>query len=121
MDPTTKSYKKELVRQLASFRSQLSIPDTRQLLSQSRQVLNVASKLPSKMQHKPTRTLAITAGLSFLLILFFKPRKKKNNRITITENERPASRQLLAFGLSVAQPIARIWLTEKARRWILRK
>ncbi|MGJ8723081.1 MAG: hypothetical protein ACSHYB_00875 [Roseibacillus sp.] len=117
MDPRTQSNKQELVSQLAGYRRTLKVPDTRQLLSQSKNLLHVAGKLPSSMQARPARTAMITAGAACLLVLLLKPKRRKKKEKTISESK-TIPRQLLAFSLSVTQPLARVWLTEQARRWL---
>lgn len=109
--------KQELARKLAGYRSTLKVPDTRQLLSQSKNLLHVAGKLPSTMQTRPARTLIITAGVSCLLVVLLKPKRRKKQDKALN-NAKTIPRQLLAFSLSVTQPLARVWLTEQARRWL---
>ena len=117
MDSRTKSQKQELASRLAGYRSTLKVPDTRQLLSQSKNLLHVAGKLPSTMQARPARTAMITAGVACLLVILLKPKRKKiKSKDIVAAKSMPL--QLLAFSLSVTQPLARVWLTERARRWM---
>jgi hypothetical protein len=109
--------KQELVRKLAGYRTTLRVPDTRQMLNQSKNLLNVASRLPSTMHARPARTLMITAGVSCLLVLLLKPKRRHKKEKAMSESK-TVPRQLLAFSLSVTQPLARVWLTERARRWL---
>lgn len=121
MDPRPHSQKEELIQRLADYRESLKIPDTRQLISQSKNLLAVAGKLPATMNARPARTLALTAGAAFLLALLLKPkrgRKKREKEAIATAARKSAPRQLLAWSLAVTQPIARVWLTEQARRWM---
>lgn len=109
--------KKELALKLAGYRSTLKVPDARQVLSQSKHLLHVASKLPSTMHARPARTLMLTAGVTCLLVLFLKPKRRRKKEKPIS-SEKTIPRQLLAFSLSVSQPLARVWLTERARQWM---
>lgn len=117
MDSRTQSHKQELVNKLAGYRSTLKVPDTRQILSQSKNLLHVAGKLPSTMQARPARAAMITAGAACLLVILLKPKRTKKKEKTISDTK-TVPRQLLAFSLSVTQPLARVWLTEQARRWL---
>ncbi len=120
MDPRTQASstdKQELVKKLANYRSTVKVPDTRQLLSQSKNLLQVAGRFPSTIQNRPARTLMITAGVSCLLVLLLKPKRKQKQEKTI-DSTKTISQQLLAFSLSMTQPIARVWLTEKTRKWL---
>ena len=118
MDSRTQSQKQELAGKLAEYRSSLKVPDTRQIVSQSKNLLQVASKLPANIPARPARTLMITAGVSCLLLLLLKPKKRRKKKLEVS-NERKSSRnQLLGFALSVSQPLVRVWLTERARRWM---
>ncbi|MEM9080033.1 MAG: hypothetical protein AAGC74_05005 [Verrucomicrobiota bacterium] len=114
---TREQTQKEQLRQtLASSRSTLTLPDPRQILAQGKNVLQLASRLPSSVQNKPARTLAITAAATCLLILLLKPRSRTK---TPTKAEKaPVSRQFLGFALAVSQPLVRLWLTERARKWL---
>lgn len=116
-DQSGRPDKRELVRKLAGYRSTLKVPDTRQLLSQSKNLVQFAGRLPSTMQARPARTLAITAGVTCLLVLLLKPKRRKKREKPI-DDSKTVPRQLLAFSLSVTQPLARVWLTERARRWL---
>ena len=122
MDPRTQSQKQELVSQLKGYRSAVKLPDARSLLGQSKHLLNVASKLPTNMQSRPARTLMITGGISFLLVLLLKPkrrrRKAKAKALEAGIAPRSTSSHLLTFTLGLAQPLVRVWLTERTRRWL---
>ena len=125
MDSRTKSQKQELVSRLAGYRRTLQVPDTRQILSQSKNLLHVAGKLPSTMQARPARTAMITAGVACLLVLLIKPKRRKRKErkerkaaVNAIADSRTVPRQLLAFSLAVSQPLARVWITERARRWM---
>ncbi|GHC62454.1 hypothetical protein [Roseibacillus persicicus] len=118
MDSRTQSHKQELVRQLAGYRSTLKVPDTRHLLSQSKNLLNVAGKLPATMNARPARTVMITAGAACLLVLLLKPKRKRKKNKTVIEKQSTLPGQLFAFTLSITQPLMRVWLTEQARRWL---
>lgn len=121
MDPRPHSQKEELIRRLADYRANLKVPDTRQILNQSKNLLAVAGKLPSTMNARPARTLAITAGAAFLLAVLLKPkrrRKKREKEAIATAATKSAPRQILAWSLAVSQPLVRVWLTEQARRWM---
>ena len=87
------------------------------LLSQSKNLLNVAGKLPSTIQARPARTAMITAGAACLLVILLKPKRKKKSEKSLVETK-SIPRQLFAFSLSVTQPLARVWLTERARKWL---
>lgn len=118
MDSRTQPDKQELVRQLAGYRRTLKVPDTRQLLSQSKNLLHVAGKLPSTMHARPARTVMITAGVACLLVVLLKPKRKRKKNKTVVEKQSTLPGQLLAFTLSITQPLARVWITEQARRWM---
>lgn len=117
MDPGKQTNKQELAGKLAEYRGSLKVPDTRQLLSQSKNLLHVAGRLPTSMHARPARTLMITAGVSCLLVLLLKPKRRRKKDKIINENK-TVPRQLLAFSLTVTQPLIRVWLTERARRWM---
>ena len=118
MDPRTTSQKQELVSRLDGYRRTLKVPDTRQILSQSKNLLHVAGKLPSTMQARPARSAMITAGVACLLVLLLKPKRKRRKKDKALRESRTAPLQLLAFSLSVTQPLVRVWLTERARRYM---
>jgi len=120
MDPRQHTKKEELTRQLASYRSTLKMPDTRQLVSQSKTLLNVAGKLPASIQTRPARTLMIAAGTACIVALLLKPRrrrKKKEESYAITPTK-SVPHQILAWTLTTSQPLIRVWLTERTRRWM---
>lgn len=117
MDSRKQSDKQELARKLAGYRSTLKVPDTRKILSQSTNLLNVAGRLPSTINARPARTAMITAGAVCLLVVLLKPKRKEKAEKAFAE-PKSIPRQLLSFSLSVTQPLARVWLTERARRWL---
>ena len=117
MDQGKQSQKQELVGKLAGYRGSLKMPDTNLILTQSKNLLNVAGKLPSSIQARPARTLMVTAGVSCLLVLLLKP-KRRAKKTEILNETKTVPRQLLSYSLSVTRPLVRVWLTERARRWL---
>ncbi|MBK1835128.1 hypothetical protein [Roseibacillus ishigakijimensis] len=77
----------------------------------------MAEKLPQSLQGRPARTLMITGGITCLLVLLVKPRKKRK-KAKNSPAESTIKAQLFAFFLSTAQPLVRVWLTEHARKWM---
>lgn len=117
MDQGKQSQKQELVSRLEGYRGSLKLPDARQVLSQSKNLLNLAGKLPSTMQAQPARTLIATAGITCLIVLLLKPKRRKK-QIPSNPESKTVPRQLVAFSLAVTQPLVRVWLTERARKWL---
>lgn len=123
MDPGKQSHKEELTRRLAGTRSMLHLPDPRQLMTQGRQLVQVASKLPATMQGRPVRTAIIVGGVACVVALLVKPRRKKRKRAQAEvalalQNNSSIPKQLFAYSLTLAQPLIRVWLTEQTRRWM---
>ncbi len=109
--------KDELVALLSDCRAVLKVPDPKQLAAQSKNLLQAANKLPTSLQTRPARSIMITAGAALLVAILLKPRLKRKKNKDINPNK-PVAQQLLAFSLSITQPIARVWLSEKARQWL---
>jgi hypothetical protein len=119
------SRKEELIHRLASSRAALRIPDTRQLVTQSKQLAHAVGRLPATVQARPARTALIVAGVACLVALVAKPRRRKKRERAAAALALKASgtvpRQLLTWSLTLLQPLARVWLTEQTRRWMKRK
>jgi hypothetical protein len=117
------SRKEELIHRLANSRSTLRLPDTRQLVTQSKQLAHAASKLPATVQARPARTILIVAGVACIATIVAKPRRRKKKQqaeAALKENS-TVPRQLLTWSLTLLQPLVRVWLTEQTRRWMKRK
>ena len=117
MAPRKQNDKQELVNRLAGYRNTVKIPDKKQLLSQSKKLLQVAAKLPTTMNGRPARNLMVTAGVTCLLVILLKPKRKKK-KDPLTAPAQSISRQLFTFSLTVTQPLVRVWLTERTRQWL---
>ena len=76
-------------------------------------------KLPSTMQARPARTAHDhrRSGLPPRATLKPRRRRRKITAATITDTK-TVPRQLMAFSLTLTQPLVRVWLTEQARRWV---
>lgn len=123
MDSGKQSHKEELTRRLASSRSTLQVPDPRQLIAQSRQLAQAASRLPATMQARPARTMLIVGGVACIVAILLKPRRKRRKRdqaevALALQATSSIPKQLFAWSLTLAQPLIRVWVTEQARRWM---
>lgn len=105
--PTDRERKEQLIATLAASRESLRV-DRQRIKSR----LNPVVRVRSAVRDKPLPVFATAAGAAFLLTLLVRRRKRAPRPFR-------TRRMLAGWILSLAKPVARIWLADWARERFL--
>ncbi|MFT3991787.1 MAG: hypothetical protein QM680_10310 [Luteolibacter sp.] len=101
----------QLIQLAAASRAQLQ-----QDLAHLRQKLDVPTRVKTSLKEKPLNWLVGSIGTGFVTSLLLRKKAPKPGYFVKSAKRRSFSLTLLGLAFTVAQPIAKIWLTNRIKQ-----